>query len=70
MRMPSVILLSVFYVECHNKVHNSECHNSECHNAECHNSECHYAECHYAECRGATLKYSLLGQTSGLWRKA
>jgi hypothetical protein len=36
----SVIMLNVFYDECHNKVYYAECH---------------YAECHYAECRGAKM---------------
>jgi hypothetical protein len=59
MLMPIVIILSVFYADCHKQVnyaecHNAECHNAECHKAECHNAECHNAECRCAECRGAT----------------
>ncbi len=41
--MPSVLMLSVFYAECHNKVQYAECRYAECHSA----------KCHYVECRGA-----------------
>ncbi len=49
-----MIMLSVTYAECQNKVNYAECHYAECHCAECHYAECHYAECRGAcECRGA-----------------
>ncbi len=53
MLMLSVIMLNVFFAECHIWVYCVECHYTGGHFAEGLYAELHYAECLYAECRGA-----------------
>jgi hypothetical protein len=48
--MACVIMMSIFYAEHRNKVHN----------AESHYAECHYTGCHYAKCRGPVFEYRAL----------
>jgi hypothetical protein len=55
--MPSsnVIMLRIFYAECHKKYHYAVCCYAVCCYAECSYAECHYAECRYAECRAQCI---------------
>jgi len=55
--LQSVVILSVFYVQCRKQDHYAECYYEECRHAESRYAErrdfkCRHAECHYAECRG------------------